>query len=492
MEDGRDDKSKDSIGTSSSVAVSAVQAKRKPISKPNILDLPFDRQMVATKLAAALVLQGREDVSTEDMDKLIYFFLLMVKLSKAKREVDGKPAFCKNILPELGLMPAPIAAVSAPATLAVLPPSLVEGHLDNDFENDVALEKEVSKQDANASTLESLTDSDLQTLLQNFKHLSSEEQHHLIAHLKKLESVDPERVEKLRKYVNTSDVNEPVASTSKSSGSIDGSQAIPLESFHSTNHNYPISASGGGKHEKPRDRPSSNIAIADVDERSRIAVNPNKFSLDDDDDDDYNFDEVFKAASKNVSTRTPDETSRHSATDGNSSKSVSDHVMLSSHNDLTFNPAGLKDSLSDTQNLIANLMGSLQQSNSESKVAIKKTTPSNSSHPQPVPPVGSQQTAPQQKQQQQQPQQTMSYFQQQGPQSQHQMPGGYPDMQQQPTPYNQMGSNYYNAMGGYNQNPYGGYQQWGPGNQQQIPGQNMQQFGMSNYGGGGYYGQGGN
>lgn len=50
--------------------------------------------------------------------------------------------------------------------------------------------------------MEGLSDSDLKTLLQNFKDLSSDEQHGLIAYLKKLEFKEPKRVEKLRKFVN--------------------------------------------------------------------------------------------------------------------------------------------------------------------------------------------------------------------------------------------------------------------------------------------------
>ncbi|XP_005184215.2 uncharacterized protein CG7065 isoform X2 [Musca domestica] len=480
-EDAKEEKTKDSSltigggGVGGSVGSVPALHKKKINAKVSIKDLPFDRQMVATKMAAALVMQGREDVSTDDMDKLIYFFLLMVKLSKSKRELDGKPLYSKNVLSELGLMqlintpsssastlPGPIIDIGLlDADRASLRPSSIR----SDFAKDVSVDKETPKNDANASTLESLTDSDLQTLLQNFKHLSSEEQHHLIAHLKKLESVDPERVEKLRKYVNTSDIaSEPMPSTSKSSSdSLDDASA---------------------KDDKRQGRSPSH----DIDERNRNSVNPNKFSLDDDDDDDYNFDEVFKAASRNINSATPEETSQHSMNDGKP-KSANEHIVsLASQNDLTFNPAGLKDPLSDTQNLIANLMGSLQQSNSKSANIL----------PQPVPPVGQK---PQQPPQQQPPppppaQQSnnMSYYQQGA--------GGYPDMQQAGG-YNQMPPNYYNPQMGYNQNPYAGgpgaagyqqqqHQQWGPDAHQQIPGQpNMQFFGMPNYGGG-YYGQGGN
>lgn len=58
------------------------------------------------------------------------------------------------------------------------------------------------------NSMEGLSDSDLQTLLQNFKDLSTSEQHGLITYLKKLESKEPERVERLRKFVNLGHDNE--------------------------------------------------------------------------------------------------------------------------------------------------------------------------------------------------------------------------------------------------------------------------------------------
>lgn len=54
----------------------------------------------------------------------------------------------------------------------------------------------------NRSGLEGLTDDDVITLLRNFDELTKEEQTELIGFLTKLEEVDPERVEGLRKYTN--------------------------------------------------------------------------------------------------------------------------------------------------------------------------------------------------------------------------------------------------------------------------------------------------
>lgn len=60
--------------------------------------------------------------------------------------------------------------------------------------------------DANAGAkdemLEQLDDQDLQNLLENFQTLDDDEQTQLIEYLRRMEVADPERVEKLRKFVN--------------------------------------------------------------------------------------------------------------------------------------------------------------------------------------------------------------------------------------------------------------------------------------------------
>ncbi|XP_065362970.1 uncharacterized protein CG7065 [Calliphora vicina] len=451
---------------------------------PNIKDLPFDRQTVATKLAAALVMEGREDVSTADMDKLIYMFILMVKLSKPKREDDGNPLYCKDILPQLGIArKLPTSSLSL-ANLPAIVDDLLENEVnalvqevEEEMENEAAGNEKEAKTDNNSSMLESLTDSDLQTLLQNFKHLSSEEQHHLIAHLKKLESADPSRVEKLRKFVNISDLTGSKESSNKSAKTSD---STPTKSSSSSRSKTRLDDTPPSGSRKVHNALPPGTEDDDDDDDGRRRVNPNKFSLDDDEDDDYNFDDVFKAASSNVN-RLSEEHSRQS--DKNTKSPIV--PVSSSPSALTFNPAGLKtSSLNDTQNLIANLMGSLQQSNSNSankassssssSAAAKHTTPQPTT-PQPVPPAVA---APQHEQLPPQPHANqMALYQQQ--QQQH------PQQQAYPGPYNQMNpaqANYYNSMGAYNQNPYDGYQQWGQGPPQQMPPQNMQQFGMQGFG----------
>lgn len=56
-----------------------------------------------------------------------------------------------------------------------------------------------------AHPMNDLSDGDLETLLKNFNELSAEEQHSLIGYLKKLETQDPRRVERLRDYIDTAE-----------------------------------------------------------------------------------------------------------------------------------------------------------------------------------------------------------------------------------------------------------------------------------------------
>lgn len=487
--------------------------KKKHNPTPKIEDLPFDRQLISTKLAAALVMQGREDVTTEDMDKLIYIFILMIKLTKEKPENDDAAIYTKDILPGLGIaIPTPPAPVVTNLTSAI--PSLVDEFFENEVnalvqevEEDMssdANEKSTKGDTANSNMLESLTDSDLQTLLQNFKHLSSEEQHHLIAHLKKLETADPIRVEKLRKFVNISDLSDAATtSTSLVTQSKNNDDSNRSNDRHSSLKHYEDSPV------LDHDNDRVKYSMDEVGERRARGVsvsNPNKFSLDDEDeDDDYNFEDVFKAASSNVKGLS-DERLRQSKTETKSvdtSASNGDTIPTipipssSTSNSLTFNPAGLNISLSDTQNLIANLMGSLQQSNSNTP-PIGNPIKNIASKPQ------NQQLQQLQQHQQQQhnalPQNNMNFYQQQ--QQQHGPAQGYPEFNQMGNMNNPQATGYYNnSVGGCYNNAVGGAaypgyqpQQWGgaQGMQQQPYGlqnfmtpQQQQQMGYNMYGRGG-------
>ncbi|KAL5288640.1 hypothetical protein ACFFRR_009086 [Megaselia abdita] len=314
-----------------------------PRTAKRISDLPFERSVVSSKLAAALVTEGKEDVSTEDMDKMIFLLILMVKLSKGSDKNVNSKEICEFL------------KIARPKSPTPPPPKQVIDMFSKEEIESMKLvvnAKEVRKEDDNsndepkdtglASGLDCLTDSDLQTLLQNFKHLSSEEQHHLIAHLKKLESTDPLRVEKLRKYVNISDDDK-----SKKKPTFEVDDDDDDDDSRSRSMSY------SNREESPPPPPPSCKPDA-----RKISIS------DDEDDEDYNFEDVVKSiTASNLQPKQALNPTRSSMPSTSKSTTKSTPPI----------------SITDTQNLIANLMGSLQ------KTGIPQPTPA-PQPPKPQPP----------------------------------------------------------------------------------------------------------
>lgn len=174
-----------------------------------------------------------------------------------------------------------------------------------------------------SSTMDSLSDSELKTLLQNFKDLSTEEQHSLITYLKKLEAKEPDRVERLRKFVNLGPNKESDEKAYTSSGRVS-----------------PFSNREAG----------ANPSVDDLDEpvnkpnpATTTTKPPEKLNIDSDEDEDYSYEDVFRAASKNVNEKQLEE------------KRIEDSKKI---------PETSNVNLNDTKMLIANLMGQLGQKNS--------------------------------------------------------------------------------------------------------------------------------
>lgn len=333
-----------------------------------------DKSEIAKKIAAALVAQGKTDATPEQLESLIEVY---VEMEKKKR---GEAA-----------APKAIAAIDKPAPASSSSTSLDSAPKSNDsrsFDQYQQSPEEAKPakihdeefdlpEDA-SNALESLTDSDLQTLLQNFKDLSSEEQQHLIAYLKKLESIDPPRVEKLRKYVNLDHVI-------KASG---GSLLSQFAQAKSSGASTSAKATNAPKATAPKSATVTKPAIEndmfydDSDQKQKPTV------LDsDDDDDDYSFDDVFRAASKNVKENERirrdtfeekhepngrsrindanifdlgDDRSNSKPFDGGDEHSNASSRM--SGGEVTAAPSqNYNKTLSDTQSIIASLMGSLQK-----------------------------------------------------------------------------------------------------------------------------------
>ncbi|KAH8356221.1 hypothetical protein KR200_011342 [Drosophila serrata] len=372
------------------------EGQHKANAAPVPIQLPFDRNMVAPKLANALVLKGYYDVSTEDMTKLLHLFTLMVKMDHQRRQADiNSNLSFAEVCTKLGVKEAEAnpEAENISIDLDELMKE-VENQL-NKESIDVASgsgagvkPNEPANIGGGNNAMESLTDSDLQTLLQNFKFLSNEEQVHLIGHLRKLEVMEPARVHRLRKYVNLAElssdgescsdflsrvVNKSTISSSSSSTGISGMLPKPIEksaigqaiatvtggqastSSKAANASSSIPAletlSSLTSRRRSSDRDLNNLPI----NKQRRMKNSPGFTIDDDDDDDedddYNFDDlVMKACDSN------------GGAGGTVRKTTPPIVPVeSSPNALTFKPAigSPKLSIKDTESIIADLMGTL-------------------------------------------------------------------------------------------------------------------------------------
>lgn len=182
------------------------------------------------------------------------------------------------------------------------------------------------------SSMDGLSDSDLQTLLQNFKDLSTSEQHGLITYLKKLEAKEPERVEKLRKFVNLgqepekSEVKKESGRLSPFSNRLEGGN--PMVENKTKIVKYEIEED---EYEEEVTKPE----LKKEDEKPAVKV-----SLDSDDEE-YSFEDVFKVAKEKVQEKEEQ------------NKRLKEEIKADAD-------------LKDAKAIIANLMGSLGAKNSSS------------------------------------------------------------------------------------------------------------------------------
>ncbi|XP_017064032.1 uncharacterized protein CG7065 [Drosophila eugracilis] len=357
------------------------EAKVKANANSSPFQLPFDRNMVAPKLANVLVLKGYYDVTTSDMNNLLHLLTLLVKTDKQRRQVDKNGLTFDEILLKLSLKETPedSLGIDLDELMKEVENQLNKETVDAVGSGSVAATKAQPDASVGSNGMESLTDSDLQTLLQNFKFLSNEEQVHLIGHLRKLEVQEPSRVERLRKYVNLAELSGDGESCSdflsrvvniggvtkavektKSMASISGGMAsYSGATIASSSSSIPALASLTTRRQstdRERERDLSNLPM----NKQRRERNTPSFMIDDDDDDedDYNFDDlVMKACDSNGG-----------GGGGAGANKVGGPPVIpveSSPNALTFKPAAVpKISLKDTESIIANLMGTLSKSGS--------------------------------------------------------------------------------------------------------------------------------
>lgn len=197
-----------------------------------------------------------------------------------------------------------------------------------------------------SNSMEGLSDSDLQTLLQNFKDLSTEEQHGLITYLKKLEAKEPERVERLRKFVNLG----------------------PEKAEKDKRQTSPFSARLGGVNPTVDDPYADSQFVDDEKDDEEVDIkkkNESKTDKEsskihiDSEEEDYTFDDVFQAANKKVKEKEMEK--------------QKEKLLDSSKTETKIN-------LMDAKALIANIMGNLNAKENSASKSV--STSSSSSFPQ--------------------------------------------------------------------------------------------------------------
>ena len=162
---------------------------------------------------------------------------------------------------------------------------------------------------------EDLTEDDLKMLLQNFKDLSTEEQHGLIVYLKKLEATDMDRVEKLRKFVN---LGPPAGAPAGAPGgapapagapaSQSAAQAAPPKQaeMKAAAAAAPRSEAGSLSPFSLRLGGTNPTRDNDAKRAQEDALVAKLMDLDDSDDD-YTFEDVYAAASQKVKEKMAEE-----------------------------------------------------------------------------------------------------------------------------------------------------------------------------------------
>ncbi|XP_035900892.1 uncharacterized protein CG7065-like isoform X1 [Anopheles stephensi] len=419
--------SQDSLPVSDVATPAATSA---PLASGNSLD----KIAVAEQLAKLLVAQGKSDFTTDELEELINVYVAMAQMSRERNTIINAKTYLSSLptpqpvaasvplavpkeLTPASVVPVIAAPTKAPERARPEPTTGSSVALGgggggarwNERKTDVpvrtgnfgsSMPDGLEDENSSSGTLENLTDSDLQTLLQSFKDLSNDEQMHLISYLRKLERTEPERVERLRRYVNFDAWNEPPKDGGGRAGAGDNdgrrdlhSRVSDMDEQSYTGHDDESSfdmfqlsgptTGGAGGRKPPGQMPlsSSNNGgpqrqqLAQRSQQQQQQQRPtsaqqqppqqkagNNMLVDSEDEDDYSYDDILRAASKNVSTIPSQQ--QGSKTPADAYDTSSSH-SLRTNNETTGSGGAGAISLSDTQNLIANLMESLQKSVSD-------------------------------------------------------------------------------------------------------------------------------
>ncbi|PNF34078.1 hypothetical protein B7P43_G01165 [Cryptotermes secundus] len=355
----------------------------EPVTVPGVGTM--DKVAIAQQIAAALVAQGKTNVTQEQLEQLISAVVGMAKASagsehpistasfvsqmKAQQHNtdDKQPApvirhhVTPNVMEEnsplqrlLSVVTSGLASTSATGGVnsisklndsAVNALELLQSAYDEPKISphiiDVAPAQCVTKGDK----MEDLTEEDLQTLLQNFKDLSSEEQQGLITYLKKLEMKEPERVEKLRQFVNLDgSAVQKLCQNTKSS--LKMPEALNIRPADQLGRLSPFSLRQGGINPCQESGKELDITFSkkNLEEQKKL----------EDSDDDYSFEDIYAAASQKVKER------EKAKVEEEKIKQLSDDVKIKEEtNTIKKKSDDPTVILKETKEMIASLMGQL-------------------------------------------------------------------------------------------------------------------------------------
>jgi len=350
----------------------------EPVVVPGIGTM--DKVAIAQQIAAALIAQGKTDVTQEELEHLISAVVGMAKASAGCERPISAASFAAQMKTEerntddKQPAPHPVTAFTAEdsSPLQKLLSVVTSGSAKTSAAAGVNNVSKLSEPEVSALQLlqsaydepkipphvtdtqpgqcmnkadkmEDLTEEDLQTLLQNFKDLSSEEQQGLITYLKKLEMKEPERVEKLRQFVNLegSAVQKSYQNAKNNLKTLNPRPADLLGRLS------PFSLRQGGINpcQEPGQEQGSVISKKKIEDEKKL----------DDSDDDYSFEDIYAAASQNVRER------EKAKMEEERIKQLLEDVKMKEERDTALKKTSDDPTLilKETKEMIANLMGQL-------------------------------------------------------------------------------------------------------------------------------------
>lgn len=360
-----------------------------------VIKVNMDKAMIAQRIALALVTEKKTDVTPEQLEILINVFFEMLRKSKELNKMVTTQDYI-DLLEEqrvqtvadqediLGIIGKSEAKADKPVVKLNFDDQVLE-EVETKDEAKLGAWPEEEEEDgfAKGGSGEGFTDSDLQTLLINFKDLSSDEQQHLIRHLRHLEREAPDRVEKLRKFVHFDDRSgsrggsggRPPLSMSEelskrrsrwnevNSGgqtvsenpAVASSMAPPTKSTRAVLPGSSRSIGGipgmGGGVDEEKERVKFDMKKKELTVQQQAAVLLGEDD-EDDDDDDYSLVDVVKAASKNLDLKNSRNNEGEQRRSGAGEKRKGDRER-------SVSPETKK--ITETHSLLANIMGSLQK-----------------------------------------------------------------------------------------------------------------------------------